>query len=123
MLCLQTYGSSLIVGNAFFALYASIQEVAGVYLYAGFIGIYFQCNAALGGSQSGSRFCNISIGVQYPVVIIAITVFELNKIIFSDVLTDCFRSDKIHRSILHRNYLSGSHESAVYRGIIICVHI
>ena len=53
MLCLEAYGSALVVSNAFFTFYGAIQEIPGIYLYAWLIGINFQGDAAYRRCQFG----------------------------------------------------------------------
>ena len=73
MLSLKTYSCTFVVGDAMLAFHAAVQEVPRINLYARLIGIDFHANAC--GRSSGFRcqLRDVTLGVQYPVVVESVT--------------------------------------------------
>ena len=119
----QANGGTLVVDDAFLAAQGAVKEIAGIDLYAWFIGIDFQRDAACGRSQLGCQLCNVAIRVQHPVVVIAVAVFHLLELELVNVLSHSFRGGEVHRRVFHRKNLPGGHVGAVHRSICVGIDI
>ena len=93
MLCFQANRSPLVINDPFFPFHSSIQEVAGIHLNTGLIRIYFEYYTGLRRRQTGSDSRKISFSVQYKIMVVTVSIFQLNKIILP---SDFFRLSEVH---------------------------
>lgn len=65
---------------------------------------------------------NIPFGIQYPVMVITISILQLYKIVIVNACPYRSRSAEIHRSTFYRTISPVVMKCAVYRSIIIGIH-
>ena len=100
MLGFEANGGSLIVDDPLFARYGAVEEVAGIYLYAGFVGEHFHHDARIGVAQTDSGAARVACRVEYPVVVVSVTVFDL-FVVGGDVCADGFGFAEVEGSTGH----------------------
>ena len=120
LLGLQADGSAMAVDDAFLSLQRAVQEIAGIDLNARFVGVHIQYDTCPGRFQCRAFLRNVTLGVEHPVVVITVSVFQLDKVAV-DALADRRRRAEVHRCTLHRQYLAGRHQGAVHGRIAVSV--
>ena len=123
MLCFQANRSPLVINDPFFPFHSSIEEVTGIHLNTGLIRIYLEYYTGLRRRQTGSDSRKISFSVQYKIMVVTVSIFQLNKIITVYLPSDFFRLSEVHRRSGHRNDLTRCHKGTVDRSIPIRIHI
>ena len=103
MLGFQADGAALLVNDAFFADYRAVQEVAGIDLDAGFVGIYDKPDATGRTVELAGRTVKVSVRVQAPVVVEALAVSDLVAV-GGNVPADGFGGGEIEGRIGHGTY-------------------
>ena len=91
MLCFQANRSPLVINDPFFPFHSSIEEVTGIHLNTGLIRIYLEYYTGLRRRQTGSDSRKISFSVQYKIMVVTVSIFQLNKIITVYLPSDFFR--------------------------------
>ena len=114
----KTYGCALVVDCPPLAGCGAVEEVAGIYLYARLVGIDGEVDAVgriekFYGSKAVVAFC-----IEYPVVVITISVAEL-LVVGGDVAADGLGRSEVKRSAGYRGNLAGSHKCRVNRGVVV----
>ena len=94
--------SPLVINDPFFPFHSSIEEVTGIHLNTGLIRIYFEYYTGLRRRQTGSDSRKISFSVQYKIMVVTVSIFQLNKIITVYLPSDFFRLSEVHRRSGHR---------------------
>lgn len=99
VLCFQTNGSPLRIGDAFLSFHRSVQEVSCIHLDTWFIGVDLQADTCGRTSQFGSQLVDVTFGLQYPVMVESVTEFHLFVGKVCDIRTDGLRRVEVERSI------------------------
>ncbi len=123
MLCFKAKTYTLIIYNTTFSFDSSVEEISCVNLYPWFVGKYFNWNTADRRCKFSCYLSNVTSSVQYPIMIITVSVFQLDIIEFINVLTYQFSLCKIHWCAGNGKNFSGSHKCTVYWSKFICVNI
>ena len=90
----------------FFTFYGAIQEIPGIYLYAWLIGINFQGDAAYRRLSVWLPLGIVTFSIQYPIVVISVSVLYLFKVRPVDVLCHTLGSGKVHWCFLLTEMMS-----------------
>ena len=106
---------ALLVDDSLLALDGTVQEVPGIDLDAGLVGIDEERDAGLRAVQHGSILFDVAGGIQHPVVVVAVSVADL-FVIGEDILADGLYSLEIERRAGGRNNFSRGHVRVVDRG-------
>lgn len=120
LLGLEADGGTLLIGNALLAGDRAVQEVTGIDLDAGLVGIDHHGDAGLFAGEQSGQFGDISLGVQHPIVVVAVAVLDL-FMLGVDIGEDIGRRSEVERGILDRSDLARGHISAVHRRIAVGV--
>lgn len=121
LLRFQTHRSTAAIDNSFLAFQRTVQEIAGIYLQTGFVGVNLKHDARTGRCQCGARLRIISLCVQHPIVVITQPVLQLLEIIV-DAGTDGRGTTEIHRRTLNGQDFTGSHKGAVHGRIVVSIN-
>ena len=120
MLRFQANSRTEIIDNPLFAGQCAVQEVTTINLYAGLVGVNIQNDACSGRFECGTYFIYVSLSIQHPVVVDAISILQLCEVLV-DVGTYGSRLSEIHGSTFNACYFAGRHEGAVHRSIMVGV--
>src|SRR5574344_283422 len=111
MLRFKTYGATIRIGYALLPFHFSIQEIAYIDLESRFGGIYFHSDTACGVAHTSCHLANVATRVEHKVVVIAMTVFQLD-VIGIDIFPDSLPGTEVEWSSTHRGNRAVGHESA-----------
>ncbi len=107
---------ALLVNDSFLAGDGTVQEVAGIDLDAGLVGINEERDAGFGAIQRCGHLGDVSSGVQDPVVVITVAVADL-LVVGVNVCTDGLHLPEIERSAFGRSDFTGGHVGVVNRRV------
>ena len=77
MLCFKGYCRAIRVGNAFFALHLTVEEVANIHLHTRLGCEHVHHNSGLWRINRCCHLAHVTLGVEHEIVVIAMTVFQL----------------------------------------------
>lgn len=113
---LGLYGYTLVVviwtagargGRAF-------EPIAGVYLYAGLVGMHAKCATAFFGAEFHGVDDGVALGVvvEHPAVVISLSIFESGEV-GVDILAEAFPLTEVHWCVGHGVECAGGYECVV----------
>ncbi len=65
----------------------------------------------------------VTFSIQYPIVVISVSVLYLFKVRPVDVLCHTLGSGKVHWCFFDGDDVTRCHESTVYRSIVVCIDV
>ena len=122
LLGLEADAAALQVLDALLAGDGAVEEVAGVDLDAGLVGVDLQVDAGGRAPELDGDLRDVALGVQDPVVVVAVAVADL-LVVGGDVTADSVRGTEVERGVQHRGDFTRGHIGVVHRGVVRGVHV
>ena len=121
VLCLEAESAATRILNTLLANEATIEEVAGIELQTGLVGEHLHLDAGIGIEEGAEALGDVALGVEYPVVVVAVAIDYLLVALIVDAVTDSGGSAEVEGCALHIERLAGNGDIGINGGELVSV--